>query len=50
MIVFATGDDSGVKKKQMPCLGRIQKGFATGQPVWDSKFLSQINKKPKILK
>ena len=29
--------------------GRIQKGFATGQPVWDLKFLSQINKKLKIL-
>ena len=29
---------------------RIQKGFATGQPVWDHKFLSQINKKLKILK
>ena len=30
--------------------GRIQKGFATGQPVWDPKFLPQINKKIKILK
>ena len=30
--------------------GRIQRGFGTGQPVWDPKFLSQINKKLKILK
>ena len=30
--------------------GRIQRGFAAGQPVWDPKFLSQINKKLKILK
>ena len=24
--------------------GRIQRAFATGQPAWDPKFLSQINK------
>ena len=30
--------------------GCIQKGFATGQTVWDIKFLSQINKNLKILK
>ena len=30
--------------------GRIQRDVATGQPVWDPKFLSQINKKLKILK
>ena len=29
---------------------RIQSGFATGQPVWDPKFLPQINKKLKMLK
>ena len=28
--------------------GRIQIGFPTGQPVWDSKLLSQINKKLKM--
>ena len=28
---------------------RIQRSFATGQPVWDPKFLSQINKKLQIL-
>ena len=30
--------------------GRILRSFATGQPVWDPKFLSQINKNLKILK
>ena len=29
--------------------GRIQRGYATSQPVWDPIFLSQINKKLKIL-
>ena len=29
---------------------RIQRGFGGGQPVWDPKFLSQINEKLKILK
>ena len=29
--------------------GYIQRGFATGQLVWDPKFLSQIKKKLKIL-
>ena len=29
--------------------GRIQRGFANGQLVWDPKFLSQVNKKLKIL-
>ena len=29
---------------------RIKRSFATGQSVWDPKFLSQINKKLKILK
>ena len=24
----------------------IQRDFVTGRPVWDSKFLSQINEKP----
>ena len=28
--------------------GRIQQGFATSQPVWDPKYLSQISKKLKI--
>ena len=30
--------------------GRIQRGLGTGQPVWDPRFLSQFNKKLKILK
>ena len=29
--------------------GRTQRGFPTGQPIWDPKFLSQINTKLKIL-
>ena len=29
--------------------GRIQRGFTTGQLVWDPKSSSQINKKIKIL-
>ena len=29
--------------------GLYPEGFATGQSVWDPKFLSQINKKLKIL-
>ena len=29
---------------------RIQRGFATGQPVWDPKLLPQIYKKLNILK
>ena len=28
----------------------ILRGFTTSQPVWDPKFLSQINKKLKIFK
>ena len=29
---------------------RIKRGFATGQPVWDLRFLPQINGNLKILK
>ena len=30
--------------------GCIQRGFASGHPVWDTKLLSQINEKLNILK
>ena len=28
----------------------IKRGFGTGQPIWDPKFLSQINEKQNMLK
>ena len=35
---------------ELTYLEEFKGSFATGQPVWDPKFLSQINKKLNILK
>ena len=34
---------------ELTYLEEFKGSFATGQPVWDPKFLSQINKKLNIL-
>ena len=44
--MFCSIHDFTSKTLQRP----IQRGFATGQPVWELKFLPQIDKKTKTLK
>ena len=46
---FFHKDQNVAYKKILVIQGCIQRSFDTAQPVWDPKFLSQINKKLKIL-